>query len=64
MISHSADLHNYGLCFSTYVKRIQLNVAFVYIDQDYIGLDYLNCFYSIVIVFILDNFEYTIPYNI
>lgn len=26
---------NYGLRFSAYVKQIQLNVAFVYMDQDY-----------------------------
>lgn len=44
MISHTVDQPNYRLCFSAYVKQIQLNVAFVYIDQDYINLDYLNVF--------------------
>lgn len=42
MISYTVDQPNYRLCFSAYVKQIQLNVAFVYIDQDYIDLDYLN----------------------
>lgn len=44
MISHIVDQPNQGLCFSAYVKQIQLNVAFVYINQDYVDLDYLNNF--------------------
>lgn len=50
---------NCGLHFSAYVKQIQLNVAFVYIDQDDIDLD---CS-VMMIVFVSDHFEYTIPYN-